>query len=63
MVDATTKEIVKYYTNTTDASREWGIDYNRLQGVLGNKTSEHHLIDGYEWWKESDYAKQYKKVT
>lgn len=60
MVDAKTKEIVKSYKKTTEASQEWGINYDRLQGVLGNKTSDHHIIDGYEWWRESDFYRHYK---
>lgn len=63
MVDATTKKVLRSYNNTIDASREWDINYNRLQCVLGNKTPEHHFIEGYEWWKESDYIKQYKEVA
>ena len=63
MIDAITKKILRSYKNTIDASREWDINYNILQCVLGNKTPEHHFIEGYEWWKESDYIKQYKEVA
>lgn len=60
MVDSATKKIVRTYSKATDASKEWGINYDKLQGILKNATPEHHLYEGYEWWRESDYNKQYK---
>lgn len=60
MVDAATKKVLKRYDKATDASREWDLNYDRLQGTLKNKTPEHHLLEGYEWWTESDYNKYYQ---
>lgn len=59
MVEPSTKKILETYNKATDVSRVWGINYDTLQGKLKNKNPEFHQLDGYEWWRECDYKKQY----
>lgn len=63
MVDTHTKEIIDSYNKITDACKKWGFKYDKLHSVLSNKTSEHHLYQGYEWWREFDYNQKYKVAS